>query len=134
MIRLLFVAVFGFALVACFQQPKPECAFFCAVEDQACPQGYACAPDGICKRDDVAPDFVCQNISREDAAQPAIDAPPGGDGDAAAPVDGAAPDAAVPDAAVPDAAVPDAAVPDAAVPDAATPDAKPELDGAIGPA
>ncbi|RMH43866.1 MAG: hypothetical protein D6689_03830 [Deltaproteobacteria bacterium] len=125
-------AVAAAALAACFDAPKPACAFLCG-SDGACPDGYACAADGWCKRADVDPAFQCDPtvpppIDAASADGAAADAAGGIDGapgpDAAAP-DAAppAPDAAAPDAAAPDAAVPDAAVPDAAAPDAAAPDA-----------
>lgn len=37
------------ALAACYETPKPECAFSCAREN-TCPGGYVCADDRWCKR------------------------------------------------------------------------------------
>jgi hypothetical protein len=101
----------------CFDRPRPACAFWCG-EDSACPDGYRCASDQWCKREDVADGFECGPGPAADASPPALDAGPGMDGapglDAAPAID-AAPglDAAAPDAAAPDAAAPDAAPPDA---------------------
>jgi hypothetical protein len=111
----------------CFDRPRPACAFWCG-DDGACPDGYRCATDQWCKREDVAETFACGPGPDQDAAPPAIDA---ARPDATTPaIDAATPsiDAATPsiDAATPAidaAAPPDAAPPDAAPPDAASPDA-----------
>ena len=55
-------------VVGCFDAPKPACAFLCG-DDNACPDGYACAGDGWCKRDGVDPSFMC-----DDVVLPPIDA------------------------------------------------------------
>lgn len=78
--RGLLLALVVLCAAACFDTPRPECAFKCG-PDADCPDGYACQTDGWCKRADVAPDFEC--------------APPVPD---AAPIPDAGPDAAVPDA------------------------------------
>lgn len=90
---------------ACYEIPRPACGFLCG-PGGACPDGYSCAADMYCHRNDTAPDLVCTS---SDAALP-VDAT-----SADAPVD--AIDAAAPDAAI-DAAAPDAAI-DAAAADAA---------------
>lgn len=107
---LLLVALAGLAGVAlggCFDKPQPACAFWCG-DDGACPDGYRCATDQWCKRDDVADGLACGP----------------GPADAAAPDAPGAPDAAAADAAPADApGAPDAALPDAAPTDAAATDA-----------
>lgn len=75
----------GLLAAGCYKTPKPECAFLCG-DDSACPDDYRCAPDGWCKRVDLAPEHVCE---------------PG------------QPDASTADARALDAAAPDAAPPDA---------------------
>ena len=94
MTRLLFAIVTALAFTACYETPKPACAFYCG-QDDACPADYRCAADGWCKRADVAADFACGPAA------------PGLGIDAAAPDDATPTDAARPDAALPDAA-PDA--------------------------
>ncbi|HUH05810.1 MAG TPA: hypothetical protein VML75_27665 [Kofleriaceae bacterium] len=118
--RLALVVLFAVGASGCFDRPKPECAFLCG-EGDACPDGYACATDGWCKRVGVDPTFDCTGGPVADASvtdgQPAdaavdasvIDAPP-------------TPDASTPDATV-DAMPPDADPPDADPPDADPPDA-----------
>jgi hypothetical protein len=106
---LLFLAgLAGVALGGCFDRPTPACAFLCG-DDGACPDGYRCAADQWCKRDDVADGFECGPAP----ADAAPDAPP------ATPVDAAPPDA--PADAAPDG--PDDAAPDAMPTDASAPDA-----------
>jgi hypothetical protein len=65
----------------CFEAPQPPCAFLCG-EGNVCPDGYACAPDGWCKRDDVAPNFSCGAAPSDAAVIDAvsIDATPLPDG------------------------------------------------------
>jgi hypothetical protein len=46
------------AATACYSTPRPECAFLCG-EGGSCPDGYGCADDGWCKRDDVPATFDC---------------------------------------------------------------------------
>jgi plastocyanin len=84
-------------IAACYSPPKPDCGFLCGPQG-ACPQGYTCGADNVCKRNGTPDSLVC---------------PP--------PVDAAIRDARVIDSpdAVPDALVD--AVPDAlgdAAPDA----------------
>jgi hypothetical protein len=102
--------VAGAALLgACFDKPTPACAFWCGAES-ACPDGYRCAADQWCKREDVPDSHECGPGPTQDAAPGPADAAPADAGDASPP------DAALPDAALPDAApVPaiDAALPDA---------------------
>jgi len=101
---------------ACFDKPKPECAFLCGAGD-ACPDGYSCRSDSWCKRTDVADDYVCMPGTADAAVS--IDGAAGDAGPDATPAD-AAPDAApgTPDARpTPDALPPDAMI-DAMSPDA----------------
>jgi hypothetical protein len=83
--RTLLVLASSALTAACYETPRPECAFSCGPSAE-CPAGYTCRPDSWCKRADVEDTFACPN-SPSDAAPP--------------------PDAAGPDAASPDAA-PDA--------------------------
>ncbi len=79
-----------FLSASCYTTPKPECAFLCGEAD-SCPDGYSCATDGWCKRDDVPSTFDCiGNTVDAFVADTAvsIDAPPddaqidaAGDGD-----------------------------------------------------
>ncbi len=107
----LFIAMIVSAaalLGACFDKPTPACAFWCGVQS-ACPDGYRCAADQWCKREDVPESQECGPGPTQDAAPIPVDAAPGDAGDASPP------DAALTDA-LPDAApVPaiDAALPDA---------------------
>lgn len=106
-------------LHGCFDRPKPACAFWCG-DDGSCPDGYRCATDQWCKRNDIFDDFECgpgpapgdidASPDDVDAAPGGLDAAPGGD---AAPADAAPADAGPPDAGAPDAGAPDAAAPDA---------------------
>lgn len=101
-------------LGACFDKPAPACAFWCGVQG-ACPDGYRCAEDLWCKREDVPESQEC--------GPGPIDAAPG-PADAAPEADGApdAPDAG--DAGIPDAGdAPDPS--DAAISDARPADAAP---------
>lgn len=109
--------VAGAALLgACFNKPEPACAFWCGVQS-ACPEGYRCAADQWCKREDVAEDFACGPGPTQDAAPAPPDATTdAAPGDAADAAPGDAADAAPSDAAPSDAApvpVIDAALPDA---------------------
>ncbi|ACY16702.1 hypothetical protein [Haliangium ochraceum] len=82
---------------ACFDEPAPACAFSCP-GDGPCGDGYRCADDGWCKREDLAEDYECggpaipPDASSVDA--PVADAAPDASADAAS---DAAPDA-TPDA------------------------------------
>ena len=41
----------GALVGGCYETPKPACAFACARDDLACPEGYECDPqDQICHR------------------------------------------------------------------------------------
>ncbi|MBK9030400.1 MAG: choice-of-anchor D domain-containing protein [Myxococcales bacterium] len=75
---LLFALVATVAATACYDTPRPSCAFLCGT-DSSCPGGYYCAGDGWCKLDGVAETFVCEAGS-VDAAM--ADAAPDGDVDA----------------------------------------------------
>jgi hypothetical protein len=79
-VRGLLALVVALLAAACYDTPRPECAFQCG-PDADCPDGYACRPDNWCKRADVPDDFQC--------------APPVPD---AATIPDAGPDAAVPNA------------------------------------
>lgn len=65
------VALAGAIATSCYEVPRPACGFVCG-PDGACPDGYRCAADHYCHRDDAPDDLVC---ARPDAALPA-DAPP----------------------------------------------------------
>ena len=61
MTRFWLAVLVGSTLLAtgsCYTTPKPECAFLCG-EAESCPDGYSCAGDGWCKRDDVPTTFDC---------------------------------------------------------------------------
>jgi hypothetical protein len=73
---------------ACYETPRPPCAFSCGDADD-CPTGYTCRADSWCKRDDVTDDYVC---AVPDAAPP-DDGSVDGSPDAAAPDDAPAIDA-----------------------------------------
>jgi NAD(P)H-hydrate repair Nnr-like enzyme with NAD(P)H-hydrate epimerase domain len=105
------LALAGAIITACYEIPEPSCGFLCG-PGGACPDGYRCAADMYCHRNDTPPDRMC---TRPDAPLPAdatsadaaADAAPDARGDdAGAAID--APDDAAPDAA-PDAAI-DAAI------------------------
>jgi hypothetical protein len=97
------VVLFGAGVAGgCFDRPLPECAFFCGPGGE-CPDGYGCAADGWCKRQDVDPAFECPN----------------------APVDAAVADA--PSADAPEADAPAADAPEADAPEADAPPAPPVL-------
>ena len=80
----------------CFTEPKPECAFACASDDDICPEDYRCVSDGWCKRNDIAFDFQCSPAVLIDAAT----------------FDSARPDADTTDADTTDADTTDADTPD----------------------
>lgn len=66
-VRALAIAAGGVIAVmtgsaACFDSPRPSCAFLCG-NDLSCPEGYTCATDGWCKREGLADDFVCDGIA-----------------------------------------------------------------------
>lgn len=112
-IFLLSIIISGAALLgACFDKPAPACAFWCGTQG-ACPDGYRCAADEWCKREDVPESHACGPGPTDAApadAGPADASPDAGDA-GAGPVDAALADAALPDA-VPVPAI-DAAPPDA---------------------
>lgn len=66
--------------LGCFSKPQPDCAFLCGAGD-ACPDGYFCAGDGVCKRDGLAETFDCGFVAPIDAGPPP-DAPPDASADA----------------------------------------------------
>lgn len=83
-------------LTGCYDTPQPECAFLCGAGD-SCPEGYACAGDGWCKRPDIAQDFQCAPPVPDAAVDASIaDAGPDGgpDGGDAAVIDAGPADAA----------------------------------------
>ena len=47
----LLAAGLGAAAAACFSPVKPACTFACG-PDNACPDEYVCASDGLCHRAD----------------------------------------------------------------------------------
>ncbi|MCG8420671.1 MAG: hypothetical protein MJE77_22355 [Proteobacteria bacterium] len=78
-VRMAVIAALWLALAGCYETPKPACSFSCVDNNGACPEGYRCADDGWCKRDDVAADLDCGDNLRIDAAPPVdapVDAPP----------------------------------------------------------
>jgi len=79
----------GVIITACYEIPRPACGFLCGPGD-ACPDGYSCAGDMYCHRNDTPPDLMC---TRPDAPLPA-DAT-GADADAGADTDATADDAAI---------------------------------------
>lgn len=85
-------AVASVAVTACYDTPRPACAFLCGT-DSSCPDGYFCATDGWCKSTGTADNLVCE---------------PGA-------IDAAVQDTATPDAPDIDAGLPDASEPDAAI-------------------
>jgi hypothetical protein len=106
------LALVGAIITACYEIPRPACGFLCG-PGSACPDGYRCAADMYCHRNDTPSDLTC---TRPDAALPA-DAT---SADAAASADATA-DAAASDAG--EDAAPDDAPTDA--PDDAAIDAPP---------
>ena len=69
------------ALGACYDTPRPDCAFLCGPEE-GCPEGYSC-DEGWCKLD-TAPDAL-------ECGDPLLDASPLEEADAG--LDAATPDA-----------------------------------------
>jgi hypothetical protein len=63
----LVLALLCFTAPACFEEPKPECAFACSAEDE-CPEDYRCVSDGWCKRNDIPFEYACSPASLLDAA------------------------------------------------------------------
>jgi hypothetical protein len=100
-------ALVGAIVTSCYEIPRPSCGFLCG-PDGACPDGYSCAADMYCHRNDSPPDLMC---THPDAPLPADATSADTTADGADAAIDAAPDAAI-DAA-PDAAI-DAA-PDAAI-------------------
>jgi len=80
----LSLALASAIITACYDVPRPSCGFLCG-PGGACPDGYGCAADMYCHRNDTPPDLVC---TRPDAALPAdatsADAAPDAAGDDAA--------------------------------------------------
>jgi len=48
-LALALLALAATGALACFDEPKPACAFSCKDGDRLCPEGYTCADDGICR-------------------------------------------------------------------------------------
>lgn len=61
---------------ACYDPPRPACAFLCGT-DSSCPSAYYCATDGWCKRESVPDSFVCDvaSVDASVADAPVADAP-----------------------------------------------------------
>jgi len=89
-----------FAFAACYETPRPPCAFLCG-NDNSCPSSYFCASDGWCKADGVADGLVCDPTVNDASV---VDGPaPDGSIDASdldAPEDGRPVDAGVDAAAI----------------------------------
>jgi hypothetical protein len=66
---------------ACYETPRPDCAFVCGPE-QECPEGYSC-DEGYCKKDTAPESLEC--------GDPLVDAAPDDEADAG--LDAATPDA-----------------------------------------
>jgi hypothetical protein len=81
------LALAGALIAACYEIPRPACGFLCGPAG-ACPDGYSCAADMYCHRNDAPLDLVC---THPDAPLPA-DANPDTRASADATID-AAPDA-----------------------------------------
>jgi hypothetical protein len=118
---------------ACYSTPTPECTFACsAATGGACPDGYTCRPDNVCKREGVADDFACPDIGGSPDGQ--IDSPIDADidspidADIDAPID--APDIDAPDIDAPIDA-PDIDAPDIDAPDIDAPIDAPDIDAPI---
>jgi hypothetical protein len=111
-------------IVACYDEPKPECGFRCGPAG-ACPPDYTCGPDQRCRLNGSSPLLVCGTVDA------------GVDAAADAAADGQMPDTPNPDAprdAPPDAPIdaPIDAPPDAQVIDA-PPDAFASVIAVAGP-
>jgi len=91
------VAALGVSYAACYAPAEPECGFRCG-PNNACPDDYACAGDGVCHRNGSEPSLVCLT---PDA--PLADTPGDGPNDASDASDALPPD--VPPDAPPDAAI-----------------------------
>jgi hypothetical protein len=102
-------AAFGVFYAACYDPAEPACGFRCG-PNNACPDDYACASDGVCHRSGTAPDLVCLTPDAPLADTPE-DVPGDGPNDA---VDASDAPADVPIDVPPDAAI-DGGTIDAAV-------------------
>ncbi len=93
---IVLAAVASLAVTACYDTPRPACAFLCGT-DSSCPDGYFCATDGWCKSNGTADGLVCEPGAVDAAVQdtPTVDTP---DLDAGE-IDASEPDAAI-DAAI----------------------------------
>lgn len=67
-------------VTGCYDVPSPACGFACGPGD-ACPDGYRCAGDRYCHRNDAPADLAC---GQPDAALPA-DAADGAGSDSTSP-------------------------------------------------
>jgi hypothetical protein len=73
--RLVFLCLF--LAPACYDTPRPVCAFECG-PDEGCPEGYTCeAESGWCKLDDAPASAECEpSLVDEDVDAGATDAEP----------------------------------------------------------
>lgn len=76
-------ALVGAIIAACYEIPRPACGFQCGPAG-ACPDGYRCAEDMYCHRNDTPSDLVC---TRADAPLPVDATGADADGSADAPID-----------------------------------------------
>jgi len=90
------VAALGLSYAACYAPAEPVCGFRCG-PNNACPDDYACAGDGVCHLNGSQPSVVCltpdapPGDTPDDGPNDATDA---GDAPADVPVD-VPPDAAI---------------------------------------
>jgi len=98
-------AALGAFYAGCYAPAEPACGFRCG-PNNACPDDYACAGDGVCHRNGSQPDLVCLTPDAApgdtpgdgpndgiDASDAPVDVPPDAPPDAA--IDGGTIDAAV---------------------------------------
>lgn len=51
--------VCALCLAACYSAPAPDCGFICGASG-ACPEGYTCNSDNVCRRDDAPASVTCE--------------------------------------------------------------------------
>lgn len=51
--------VCALCLAACYSAPAPDCGFICG-GNGACPEGYTCNSDNVCRRDDAPASVTCE--------------------------------------------------------------------------